>query len=83
MGYLDIRKEQGKTQKLITTISRLVKESDDLPETLIVTKKQLEYLLKSKAMEVWLGYKKVPAEYLFHTPFNVMEVKVKRLWWWE
>lgn len=79
---LDIRKEPGKTQRLVSTIRRRVQEGD-LPDKLIVTKEQLEYLLKSKKMEVWLGYRRVPTEYLFHTPLNVMEVKVKRLWFWE
>lgn len=83
MEYLDIRKEKGKTQRLTTTITRRVKEFDDLPEKLIVTKEQLGYLLKSKAMEVFGGFKKHPTEYLFYTPLNVMEIKVKRLWFWE
>lgn len=82
MGYLDIRKEKGKTQKLTTTIARLI-NVDDLPEKLIVTKEQLGYLSKSKSLEVFGGFKGHKTEYLFYTPYNAMEVKVKRWWeWW-
>jgi archaellum component FlaC len=56
-------------------INRLVREYEELPDKLIITQKQYKHL--SKSIEVWEGYRDVPAEYLFHSKWNVMELEIR------
>lgn len=83
MAQLDITKQSNifitrKINKLVSKYADLdnPKEyhSSEMPDTLVITPKQLEYLLKHNGIEVFLETEDNPEEYLFHTPFNVMEI---------